>query len=441
MRHRTRIRAAARRRDAARGPDEVIASFVGPYGLYLHVRSAGRSAPTVRTTRCSTARGRCRATSTPCARSSTVPRPRGASRRSTSAAEHRRSASRSSPPSLAWLDVEGERAIEVLPTHATPERSPSCTSSASTTSASASSRSTRHAAPSRPAEHRGGQPPRPAATGSSLRQRRPDLRRRIRRARRLPARFRGVLPSNVDQISTYPLMHFGFTPFGKAPHAPRAEHDLLRRACELAGRLGYERRSVWTFTRSAGRCTRRSRASSTSAAAQAPRRSRAGLPRQPFRPRAVRAALAEGRLPLARRAHLDPCARRSTTRSGSSTRRASTSTASGCSSRVPAGCCPSCSPPADRPPRARSRPSPAHRAGIRPLPRPRALGHLPPDRATVGGDASGASCAIARARGPPPSAVGDGSVAGSRAQGCAGQSHAADPADLVVPRAPRMRRR
>jgi len=61
--------------------------------------------------------------------------------------------------------------------------------------------------------------------------------------------FETCCSSGVEQISTYPLMHFGYTPFGKKAHAPRKEHELLRRACELAGRLGYERRSVWTFAR------------------------------------------------------------------------------------------------------------------------------------------------------------------------------------------------
>ncbi len=53
----------------------------------------------------------------------------------------------------------------------------------------------------------------------------------------------------VEQISTYPLMRFGYTPFGKAPHARRMEHDLLDRAEDLAARHGYERRSVWTLNR------------------------------------------------------------------------------------------------------------------------------------------------------------------------------------------------
>lgn len=57
------------------------------------------------------------------------------------------------------------------------------------------------------------------------------------------------LELGVDQVSTYPLMRFGYTPFGKARHTPRQEHQLLRRAEELAAAHGYERRTVWTFNR------------------------------------------------------------------------------------------------------------------------------------------------------------------------------------------------
>jgi oxygen-independent coproporphyrinogen-3 oxidase len=53
----------------------------------------------------------------------------------------------------------------------------------------------------------------------------------------------------VDQVSTYPLMRFGFTPFGKARHARRREHALLGEATGLAESHGYERRSVWTFNK------------------------------------------------------------------------------------------------------------------------------------------------------------------------------------------------
>ncbi len=53
----------------------------------------------------------------------------------------------------------------------------------------------------------------------------------------------------VDQVSTYPLMRFGYTPFGKGRHDRRKEHVLLRQASDLAHTWGYERRSVWTFNR------------------------------------------------------------------------------------------------------------------------------------------------------------------------------------------------
>jgi oxygen-independent coproporphyrinogen-3 oxidase len=53
----------------------------------------------------------------------------------------------------------------------------------------------------------------------------------------------------VDQVSTYPLMRFGFTPFGKGGHHSRREHALLRRATDLAAGYGYRRESVWTFHR------------------------------------------------------------------------------------------------------------------------------------------------------------------------------------------------
>lgn len=57
------------------------------------------------------------------------------------------------------------------------------------------------------------------------------------------------LALGVDQVSTYPLMRFGFTPFGTARHNGRREHAVLREATALARAMGYERRSVWTFNR------------------------------------------------------------------------------------------------------------------------------------------------------------------------------------------------
>jgi len=55
--------------------------------------------------------------------------------------------------------------------------------------------------------------------------------------------------AGVEQVSSYPLMRFGYTPFGKAKHMPKKEHQVLEQAAELADRFGYERRSVWTFNR------------------------------------------------------------------------------------------------------------------------------------------------------------------------------------------------
>lgn len=55
--------------------------------------------------------------------------------------------------------------------------------------------------------------------------------------------------AGVDQVSSYPLMRFGYTPFGKSAHQPQKEHQVLSQAQSLAQQYGYERRSVWTFNR------------------------------------------------------------------------------------------------------------------------------------------------------------------------------------------------
>ncbi len=113
--------------------------------------------------------------------------------------------------------------------------------------------------------------------------------------------------SRVDQISTYPLMHFGYTPFGKAPHAPRVEHDLLRRAREIADRLGYERRSVWTFNRiGAPLYASIAREFYLGCGAGAATFTGSDFFVNHFGLGPYVAALGEGRLPLARRARLDP---------------------------------------------------------------------------------------------------------------------------------------
>lgn len=60
---------------------------------------------------------------------------------------------------------------------------------------------------------------------------------------------RRCFDAGVDQVSTYPLMRFGYTPFGTSSHDRHREHAVLAEVSDLAGRMGYERRSVWTFNR------------------------------------------------------------------------------------------------------------------------------------------------------------------------------------------------
>jgi oxygen-independent coproporphyrinogen-3 oxidase len=113
--------------------------------------------------------------------------------------------------------------------------------------------------------------------------------------------------AGVDQISTYPLMHFGYTPFGKAPERPRAEHELLRSTCELAHRLGYERRSVWTFNRAGGPLYASiARERYLGCGAGAATFTGGELFLNHFGLAQYQAALGAGRLPIVRRARLDP---------------------------------------------------------------------------------------------------------------------------------------
>ena len=56
--------------------------------------------------------------------------------------------------------------------------------------------------------------------------------------------LRTCFQAGVDQVSTYPVMRFGYTPFGEADHDRRAEHLALGQATELAAEHGFERRSV-----------------------------------------------------------------------------------------------------------------------------------------------------------------------------------------------------
>ena len=113
----------------------------------------------------------------------------------------------------------------------------------------------------------------------------------------------------VDQISTYPLMRFGYTPFGKARHAPRLEHDLLRRAADLASGYGYERASVWVLRRAdAPSFSSITRELYLGAGAGAATFTGAHYLVNHFSPERYGEALAAGRLPIARVARLRPAA-------------------------------------------------------------------------------------------------------------------------------------
>ena len=113
----------------------------------------------------------------------------------------------------------------------------------------------------------------------------------------------------VDQISTYPLMRFGYTPFGKARHAPRLEHELLRRAAGLASGFGYERASVWALRRcGAPGFSSITREFYLGLGAGAATFSGSHYLVNHFSPERYREALAAGRLPVARVARLRPAA-------------------------------------------------------------------------------------------------------------------------------------
>ena len=53
----------------------------------------------------------------------------------------------------------------------------------------------------------------------------------------------------MDEVSTDPLMCFGFTAFGPARHERHREHAVLAEVTRLAVARGYERRSVWTLNK------------------------------------------------------------------------------------------------------------------------------------------------------------------------------------------------
>jgi oxygen-independent coproporphyrinogen-3 oxidase len=155
---------------------------------------------------------------------------------------------------LAVLPVRGERAIEVLPTHATSaglDRLAAAGFTAVSIGAqSFDDRALRHLR--RPHDAR-----QALQAVTCAVDRFPmvdvDLIVDVELDARLAGTFlrdlRRCLELGVDQVSTYPLMRFGYTPFGQGHHDRRREHEVLAEATRLAHAHGYERRSVWTFGR------------------------------------------------------------------------------------------------------------------------------------------------------------------------------------------------
>jgi oxygen-independent coproporphyrinogen-3 oxidase len=156
------------------------------------------------------------------------------------------------------LPVAGERAIEVLPTHATPERLAELRAmgfdAVSIGAQSFSDEVLR--ALRRPHDGREARTAVEAAAGRFALVD-VDLIFDVALDPHLGRAFLRDLEScfvlGVDQVSTYPLMRFGYTPFGRAAHDRRHEHHLLSQAARIAHAHGYERRSVWTFNRRGAR--------------------------------------------------------------------------------------------------------------------------------------------------------------------------------------------
>lgn len=155
---------------------------------------------------------------------------------------------------VAALPVSGERAIEVLPTHATPERLDDLRDTGFTAVSigvqSFSDTVLRHLR--RPHDARTAEAAVVNAVGrfdvvdADLIL---DVEYDDAYAGLFLRDLERCLELGVDQVSTYPLMRFGYTPFGAARPQRRTEHAVLREATRIADARGYERRSVWTFNR------------------------------------------------------------------------------------------------------------------------------------------------------------------------------------------------
>jgi hypothetical protein len=236
-----------------------------------------------------------------------------------------------------------------------------------------------------------------------LRRRRPAVRHRVRPPEVLLTDLGRCFAMGVDQVSTYPLMRFGYTPFGKRRHQPQprtpaaagGERPGDAATATSGGRSG--RSTAWT-----GRRTRRSPARLPRVGAGAATSAGTWFLVDHFGLAPYLAAVAAGRLPIARLARPSHPPRPGRTGSFwqlyTGTACPTGFVAAGPGGQHPAGCRLRRGTGGGLA-RADDGRAPPDRPRLRPLPRPRARGHLPPDRAAVGG-------ADGRARGPAgPSAA------------------------------------
>jgi oxygen-independent coproporphyrinogen-3 oxidase len=156
---------------------------------------------------------------------------------------------------IARIPLAGERAIEVLPTHATAERLDEL-AAMGFTAVSIGAQSFHDDVLTRLRRPHDASASRAAVENALGRFACVDVDLIVDvewADTRVPGAFladaRTCFDLGVDQVSTYPLMRFGYTPFGAARHDRHREHEVLAEVSELALRSGYERRSVWTFNR------------------------------------------------------------------------------------------------------------------------------------------------------------------------------------------------
>ncbi len=155
---------------------------------------------------------------------------------------------------LGRIPVSGERAIEVLPTHATPQRLDALRDMGFT-AVSIGAQSFHDEVLNRLHRPHDASTARAAVVAAAGRFDLVDvdLIVDVELDDRLSGAFLRDLTDcftlGVDQVSTYPLMRFGYTPFGTTRHDRRREHEVLAEATRIAADHGYERRSVWTFNR------------------------------------------------------------------------------------------------------------------------------------------------------------------------------------------------